>query len=103
MTEQEQRDAGQGDEELADVAGRKERRKLRARRQGHRAVWFWLGMMGLVGWSVAVPTLLGLAAGWWLDQRFGGTRSWTLTGLVVGVAVGALTAWYWIKRESQRE
>jgi predicted F0F1-ATPase subunit len=32
-------------------------------------VWFGLGMMGLIGWSVAVPTLLGAALGLWLDSR----------------------------------
>ena len=70
--------------ELADKA----RRKLRARSEGDRGMWFGLGMMGLVGWSVAVPTVLGIAVGVWLDARTeaGGDISWTLTGLVVGVS-----------------
>ena len=29
-------------------------------------------MMGLVGWSVVVPTLLGAALGIWLDHRHPG-------------------------------
>ena len=32
--------------------------------------WFGLGMMRLVGWSVAVPTLLGAAIGLWLALAF---------------------------------
>jgi ATP synthase protein I len=78
-------------------------RKLRARAEGRRGVWFGLGMFGLVGWSVAVPTVAGLALGIWLDARFPGRASWTLTFLVVGVALGCLNAWYWVKQESRRQ
>jgi ATP synthase protein I len=81
----------------------KERRKLRARSEKDRGVWFGLGMFGLVGWSVAVPTLMGVALGAWVDRTWESTASWTLTGLLVGVAVGCLNAWYWIKRESRKE
>jgi ATP synthase protein I len=59
-------------------------------------------MFGMVGWSVAVPTLLGIALGVWLDRRFDGRISWTLTMLFLGVALGCWTAWYWIERESRR-
>lgn len=75
---------------------------MRARRGENRSIWFWMGMMGLVGWSVSVPTLIGLAVGWWLDRHLTGQISWTLTGLVVGTAAGCVSAWYWVKRESER-
>jgi ATP synthase protein I len=91
------------DERFRQTVTRKENRKLRARREGHRGPWFWLGMFGLVGWSVAVPALLGIALGVWLDSRFDGRVSWTLTMLFVGAAMGCWTAWYWVKRESQRQ
>lgn len=84
-----------------DGLARKASRKLRARAEGDRGIWFGLGMMGVVGWSVAVPTVLGIAVGVWLDARAtgGGRISWTLTGLVVGVFIGCLNAWFWIARE----
>ena len=85
-----------------EEAGVKEQRKLRARKE-NRGVWFGVGMFGLVGWSVAIPTLIGIALGVWLDRAWDSTASWTLTGLLVGVVVGCLNAWYWIKRESRRE
>ena len=47
-------------------------------------------MMGLIGWSVVVPTLLGAALGIWLDNRHPGTHSWTLMLLVIGLAYGLL-------------
>lgn len=82
--------------------GGKEERKIKAREE-NRSVWFGLGMFGMVGWAVAVPTVAAVALGVWLDGRYPGPPSWTLTLLVVGVAVGCLNAWFWIKRESKKD
>lgn len=82
--------------------GRKEARKRKARREKDEALWFGLGMFGLVGWSVAIPTLVGIAVGVWIDSSRGDPYSWTLMLLFIGVAVGCLNAWYWVKRESRR-
>jgi ATP synthase protein I len=81
--------------------GRKEARKRKARRGKNHAMWFGLGMFGLVGWSVAIPTLIGIAVGIWIDSTRPSPYSWTLMLLFVGVAVGCLNAWYWVKRESR--
>ena len=54
--------------------------------QSAQGVWFGLGMMGLIGWSVAIPTLLGAALGIWLDQHYPGKHAWTLALLVAGLA-----------------
>ena len=47
-------------------------RKIRARRNRERGIWFSLGMMGLVGWSVTLPAVLGAFVGRWLDHRWDG-------------------------------
>jgi len=86
---------------LSQEVGAKAARKLRAQRHVTRTVWFGLGMMGLIGWSVAVPTLLGALLGLWLDQRYPGGRSWTLALLVVGLAIGCLNAWHWVAKEDK--
>ncbi|MBI1358421.1 MAG: F0F1 ATP synthase subunit [Acidobacteria bacterium] len=86
---------------LSDEVGAKAARKLRARRNPAQGVWFGLGMMGLVGWSVAVPTLLGAALGMWLDERHPGEHSWTLALLVGGLTVGCLNAWRWVAKENE--
>ncbi|WP_244168342.1 MULTISPECIES: AtpZ/AtpI family protein [Pseudomonas] len=88
-------------ESLAEQVGSKATRKLKARRRGSPAVWFGLGMMGLIGWSVALPTLLGAALGLWLDQRYPAGRSWTLALLMAGLTIGCLNAWHWVSREDQ--
>ena len=56
-------------DDVADQIGQKAARKHRARQRQDRGVWFGLGMFGLVGWSIAVPTLAGIALGVWLDTR----------------------------------
>ena len=86
---------------LSREVGAKAARKMRAQRHVNRTVWFGLGMMGLVGWSVAIPTLLGAALGLWLDRRYPGGHSWTLALLVAGLAIGCLNAWRWVAKEDK--
>ena len=75
-------------------------RKLKAKRNP-TGVWFGLGMMGLVGWSVVVPTLLGTALGVWLDRRHPGSHSWTLALLMAGLTLGCFNAWHWVAKEDK--
>jgi ATP synthase protein I len=91
------------DEDLGEAIGRKAERKLRARDEGDRGILFGLGMFGLVGWSVAIPTVAGIALGLWLDAALGDRVSWTLTLLFVGVVLGCVNAWFWVRRESRHE
>lgn len=90
-----------GESAFIRQVGVKETRKLKAQRRVTRTVWSGLGMMGLVGWSVAVPTLLGAALGIWLDKRYPGAHSWTLTLLIVGLFSGCLNAWHWVAKEDR--
>jgi ATP synthase protein I len=90
-------------EDVGDEIGRKAERKRKARGEERRGLWFGLGMFGLVGWSVAIPTLAGVALGLWLDSLFAGRVSWTLTLLFVGVVLGCLNAWWWVQRESRHD
>ena len=86
---------------FSSEVGAKAVRKLKAKRNPAPGVWFGLGMMGLVGWSVVVPTLLGAALGYWLDHRYHGPYSWTLMLLLIGLIVGCLNAWHWVSREDK--
>ena len=79
----------------------KERRKLRARGKKTDEVWFGLGMFGMVGWSVAIPTVIGIFLGVWIDMKWSGPYSWTLMLLVIGLAIGCMNAWFWVNRQQR--
>lgn len=74
--------------------------KRKSKKDDTPGIWFGLGMMGLIGWSVAIPTLLGAALGVWLDNHYPGGFSWTLSFLLVGLVLGCMNAWRWVGRES---
>jgi len=100
MAHEEKRDQPASHEELmVEEVGAKEERRMRARRSRNRSTWFGLGAMGMIGWSVAVPTLVGVALGYWIDSRWPSRISWTLMLLILGLALGCLNAWYWVMRE----
>ncbi len=84
---------------LQQRIGRQAARKRRAERERGGSVWFGLGMFGLVGWSVTIPTLAAVALGVWIDTTWRSRYSWTLMLLVPGIALGCLNAWYWVERE----
>ena len=86
---------------LSQEVEKKVARKLKARRNSSQGVWFGLGMMGLIGWSVSIPTIVGAFLGLWLDRKYPGGRSWTLALLVGGLAIGCLNAWHWVGREEK--
>lgn len=88
-----------GTRDISKTVARKALRKLRAKQAGPRGVLFGLGMFGLIGWSIAVPTLTGIAAGLWLDRHFPNKVSWTITLLFAGIVLGCFNAWRWIKKE----
>jgi len=85
---------------FSDEVSKKEKRKLKALHEKN-SVWFGLGMMGMVGWSVAVPSLLGAALGIWLDKTYPQSFSWTLTFLMLGIITGGIIAWYWVVKEDK--
>jgi ATP synthase protein I len=86
---------------FGEQVGAKAARKLKARRNPAPGVWSGLGMMGLIGWSVVVPTLLGAGLGTWLDKRYAGAHSWTLALLAAGLVLGCANAWHWVAKEDE--
>lgn len=87
----------------AKTISRKASRMARARKRKSHSAWLGLGMFGMVGWAVAVPTVAGIALGLFIDARWPGETSWTLALLLAGVALGCLNAWYWVQREGRSD
>ena len=81
----------------AQVA-KKEALRKKALRHKDETVWFGLGMFGIVGWAVAIPTLIGVALGLWIDRTWPSQYSWALMLLIAGVLIGCMNAAYWVRR-----
>ena len=101
MAEEPQLDSRARDARFGREIGLQAARKLRARRAGVHGVWSGLGMLGLIGWSVATPTLLGALLGTWIDKRRPGNHSWTLALLIGGLCIGCVNAWHWLAKEEK--
>lgn len=76
-------------------------RKLKAKETSERSALSEVGVFGIVGWSIAIPMLIGIAIGIWIDTTWVTPISWTLILMLVGVVIGCFNAWYWIQKESQ--
>ena len=75
-------------EDFQEKVNVKSKRKLKARREANYSAWFGLGMFGIVGWSITISTLLGIALGNWIDTKFPSQYSWTMMLMFDGVNFG---------------
>ena len=89
--------------EFGDVVGRKAERKIKGREDRKRSPMFWAGMFGMVGWAVSLPMVVLIYVGHLLDKNYPGPIPYRLNGVLLGMALGCLNAWYWVRRESKRE
>jgi ATP synthase protein I len=89
------------EQKLLERIGSSEARMIRRRRQGDRGYWRPMALIGVVGWTVVVPMLIGIAIGTWIDHRWPSRFSWTLMLLVAGLGIGCVMAWTRIKREQE--
>ncbi len=90
---------GDAKNSLVDEINAKEIRKLRTQSQRDRTVWTGVSAFGVVGWSIAVPTLIGVFVGMWLDKNWPSKFSWTLALLMAGLSIGCMMAWNWVQKE----
>jgi ATP synthase protein I len=101
MTDENKNPSATRDEiEFIREVSSKAARKLKFQKDGPQGVWFGLGMAGIVGWSVALPTVAGGMLGLWLDHRHSSAHSWTLMLLAIGLVVGCANAWHWVTEQN---
>jgi ATP synthase protein I len=89
------------EQKFVERIGSSEARMIRRKTRGDRGLWRPMAMIGVIGWTVAVPMLIGIAIGTWIDHRWPSRFSWTLMLLVAGLGLGCLLAWTRIKREQE--
>jgi ATP synthase protein I len=99
MDKSHEENSGEKQGEFVDQIGEDIARKLRARTADNN-IWHGLGSIGTVGWTVGLPTLLGVLLGAWLDSIWPGSPiSWTLALLIAGLATGLVSAWLWMEQQ----
>jgi ATP synthase protein I len=84
---------------LADAVRTRRERRHRWLAEGEPSVVRFVGQIGVLGWIIVTPALIGLFAGRWLDHRFGTAIFWSAPLLLLGVAVGCWSAWRWVQRQ----
>lgn len=90
--------AGKPEDRLAEAA----RRAADAEREGARepepSLGTRLGQIGILGWTIVVPTLLGVVAGRFLDRTLETGVFFTAPLIMIGAGIGLWSAWKWMNR-----
>jgi ATP synthase protein I len=81
--------------------GEVRRQAARAGQRRELSFWQGLSLVGGVGWMVVLPAVAGALLGRFLDTHWGTGIFWTLSLLVLGLALGCVSAWRHIARELQ--
>lgn len=68
------------------------------RREGEQGVARRLAQIGVLGWIIVTPILIGVFAGHWLDGTFHSGLFCTAPLLMLGTALGCWSAWRWVQR-----
>ncbi len=58
------------------------------KRRDDASLWTSVALLGQVGWTIAIATLVGLGAGLFIDSKLGSAPIATLIGLLLGLAAG---------------
>lgn len=91
------------DDKSADDIGQSAQRLKDAREHPGPSPLTGIGAFGMIGWSIAVPTVSGVFLGLWLDKIAPQNFSWTIALLFGGVVLGAVIAWRWIDKEADKK
>jgi ATP synthase protein I len=73
--------------------------RLRRAEGERRSVWAQAAALGALGVSMVLPVVVGAYAGRWLDARQAGYSStWTVSLIILGLAVGIYNASRYLQR-----
>ena len=83
---------------VADAAERAAERKEAGRRSPEPSLSSRLGQIGILGWAIVTPVLLGLLVGRFLDHWLHTNITYTAALIMLGAAAGFWSAWRWMHR-----
>ncbi len=60
-----------------------------------------LSAFGIIGWSIAIPTVAGALLGLWLDRVAPRGFSWPVALILGGLVIGVIVAAEWVLKEAR--
>jgi len=58
-----------------------------------------LGQIGILGWAIVTPILLGIVVGRLVDRTLATGIFFTAPAILIGAAIGFHAAWKWMHRQ----
>jgi ATP synthase protein I len=84
---------------LATAARQQRERRDNWKKEGEPSMMRFVGQIGVLGWIIVTPTLIGLFVGRWLDHKLGTGIFWSAPLLLIGVMIGFWSAWRWMHQQ----
>jgi ATP synthase protein I len=84
------------EDKLAEAARRSAQRAKASVEHPEPSLGARLGQIGVLGWTIVVPTLLAVALGRWLDHMFTTGIFFSAPLIIIGVSLGFWSAWKWM-------
>lgn len=83
---------------LKDAARRAAERDRKSVEEPEPSLGVRLGQIGILGWTIIVPTLLGVILGRFIDRSLGTGIFFSAPLIMIGAAFGLWSAWKWMHR-----
>ena len=83
---------------IAEAARRSVEREEMRRETPEPSLGTRLGQIGILGWAIVTPMLLGVFLGRLVDRHFETGVTFTAAAIFIGAAIGLHAAWKWMHR-----
>ncbi len=84
---------------MAEAVRTRRARRNRWVSEGEPSIVRYVGQIGVLGWIIVTPALVGLFVGRWIDHKLGTGIFWSAPLLLVGIAAGCWSAWRWMHKQ----
>jgi len=84
---------------MAEAARRSAGREDMSRDAPEPSLGSRLGQIGILGWAIVLPMLLGIVLGRLADKYFDTGIFFTAPAILIGAAIGFHAAWKWMHRQ----
>ncbi len=91
------------DKKFSKDIGKSAKELMEARKE-RGTFWHYAYILGVGGWLLALPIVGGAYLGKYLDKKMGGSGriSWTITLIIIGIAVGFYNLWCTFMKRAQK-